>query len=108
MKIVYRYIGNRAISTSHSGVITIASTLEKVKGELHIGYSFCSPQDKWDRSIARVLAVGRMMVDPIVISFDSGLEISHKLITELCEDNIWNHFEPNRIPTWVKKLLRNR
>lgn len=51
----------------HQGVVTVA-WIEPSPGTLHLGFSFCSPKDRWCKVTGRDMAMARLLT-PVVIPF---------------------------------------
>lgn len=55
--------GDRA----HQGVVTVA--IDQGPGILHLGFSFCSPKDRWCKVTGRDMAMERLYDDPLVVPY---------------------------------------
>lgn len=101
LPIVYRYFGTYADSSHHSGIICVATQLDKDQRLLKLGASYCNPKDVFVKNKARTIAKGRLLKDStcLIFNFTSSFEISHnnlnKLIVQLvsllprCPDSSW-------------------
>lgn len=72
----FLYLGrpSKGVNWSHKdweyyqqGVVTVA-WIESSPGVLHLGFSFCSPKDRWCKITGRDMAMARLLT-PIVIPF---------------------------------------
>lgn len=99
----------------HKGVVTVA-WITPAPGVLHLGFSFCSPEDPWCKAKGRDMAAARlrwlMMTVPFLYDAKRTVYevaraiLSHDfdLLKPLCLAIAdWGH---SRVPSWTKGLVR--
>ena len=107
----YRPKGGRR--AHHQGVVTIA-WIETSPGTLHLGFSFCSPEDHWCKATGRNMALARLLT-PVVVPF---LYDAKRTVHEIVRAVITHDFMRiaaltpgatmiwERVPSWTKDLAK--
>lgn len=110
---------HRKPANIHCGVVTIAWT-EVSPGTLHLGFSFCSPEDPWCKAKGRDMALARLlkrMGPTIAVPFlyDAKRTVREVVRAVLSHDferlealcgpgtKAWGH---SRVPSWTKALAK--
>lgn len=97
-------------SRTHQGVVTVA-WIEPTPGILHLGFSFCSPEDPWCKATGRDMALARLL-HPLVIPY---LYSPKKTVHEVARAVLTHDFgriaalSPGvtmweRVPSWTRGL----
>lgn len=106
LPIIYKYFGDYTNNNHHTGVICVASQLNKDKKLLKLGASFCSPKDIFLKDKAKTIAKGRLLKEKTCFHFHfaPSFKINHdnlnKLIVQLI-DLLPKYPRTN----WSKKLV---
>ena len=100
-------------SLEHEGVVTVA-WITPAPGVLHLGFSFCSPKDRWCKVTGRDMALARIRTPLLDVPFLYDAERTVREVTravlnhdfEILEALIpgvtaWGH---RRVPSWTKEL----
>ena len=96
----------------HQGVVTVA-WITPAPGILHLGFSFCSPQDRWCKATGRDMALARL-IHPLVIPF---LYSPKRTVHEVTRAVLSHDFERlaaltpgatmyERVPSWTRGLAK--
>lgn len=86
----------------------VAITIDRRNHRLSYQYSALNPSDKFDRKIARQLALGRLVETPLHISMRHEGEISMHRVSEMVMRNLsTSKFAPARAVRAAKIWLRD-
>ena len=96
----------------HQGVVTVAWT-SPAPGILHLGFSFCSPKDRWCKVTGRDMALERLL-HPLVVPFlYSPKRTAHEVVRAVMSHDfgklaaltpgatMWE-----RVPSWTRGLAK--
>ena len=99
--------GDRA----HQGVVTVAIDKNSVQGVLHMGFSFCSPKDRWCKITGRDMAMDRLYDDPLVIPYlydhrRTALDVIRAVLTHNRRLTAFADAVPPllKVPDWTRGL----
>src|SRR5208337_2831734 len=117
------YFGRPAGNNRHHGVMTVAYQLDKQQRQVSIGFSFCSPKDRWVKTIGQELALRRLKEG---IIFAPYLYQPHQLVVQIARalmehrllevNNVCSYYQPvssppqgsggvaRLVPGWVRDL----
>ena len=56
----FLYFGRPTGSNRHRGVMTVAYRVDPMQSQMGVGFSFCSPKDRWIKAIGQDLALRRL------------------------------------------------
>ena len=85
------------------GCIVLALNASKTK--IRYQMSVLNPADRFDRSMARVIAKGRLLECPLTITLDEPLETMHEISGRVMLDIIGNCDVPARARKAAKRWL---
>lgn len=101
-KIVFRYFGIPKNGNKHSGVVCIASKLDKEKNTISMAASFCSKKDVFSKKLARTIATGRLNTGNCLMTVLPPEEkLTHKQISNIIIKRL---ILLDNVPSWATKV----
>lgn len=84
----------------------VAISVDKRNHRIHYQVSALNPADRFDRKVARQLALGRLVESPLPVPLPRGEEVSMHLITEVVMRHLSKSNAPGRAIKAAKLWLR--
>lgn len=104
-KIVFRYFGIPKNGSKHSGIICVATKLNKEKNTIDLGASFCSKKDVFSKKLARIIASGRLKSEnSLLIDLPPEEKLTHKQISNIIIKRL---ILLDNIPSWATKIWQD-
>jgi hypothetical protein len=104
-KIVFRYFGIPKNGVKHSGIICVASKLDKENYTINMAASFCSKKDVFNKKLARTIATGRLKSEnSFIINLPIEEKLTHKQISDIIIKKL---ILLSNLPSWATKIWEN-
>jgi hypothetical protein len=96
----------RTVDNTPCGCVAIS--LDRRNHRLNYQYSVQNPIDKFNRKLARQIALGRLIESPIPIPLIRDMEVNMHMISELVMSHLANSNAPKRAIKSAKQWLDDK